>query len=73
MDEKPIEWRGGSHRDLCNMPESVRRSFGFAVGSAQSGRAFVQAKTLSSFNPAVVVELLEDDDGNTYRAVYTAH
>ena len=28
--------------------------------------------TLAVFKPALV-ELLEDDDGDTYRAVYTAH
>jgi len=33
---------------------------------------YEDAKTLSGFKPALV-EILEDDDGDTYRAVYTAH
>ncbi len=37
MDEKAIDWRGGSYKDLCDMPEKVRRTFGFALGLAQNG------------------------------------
>jgi phage-related protein len=72
MDEKPIDWRGSSYKDLCDLPARVRQTFGFALGLAQNGLPYEDAKTLSSFKPALV-EVLEDDDGDTYRAVYTAH
>ena len=39
---------------------------------AQNGLPYPDAKKLSGFKPALV-EVLEDDDGDTYRAVYTAH
>jgi phage-related protein len=54
------------------MPEKVRQTFGFALGLAQNNLPYEDAKTLSAFKPSLV-EILEDDDGDTYRAVYTAH
>lgn len=72
MDEKCIDWRGSSYKDLCGLPAKVRQVFGFALGLAQNGLPFESAKTLSGYKPTLI-ELLEDDDGDTYRAVYTAH
>jgi phage-related protein len=72
MDEKPIDWRGSSYKDLCDLPARVRQTFGFALGLAQNGLLYEDAKVLSSYKPPLV-EVLEDDDGDTYRAVYTAH
>lgn len=72
MDEREIAWCGSSYKDLCDMPENVRQTFGYALGLAQNGLPYVDAKTLTGFKPALV-EILEDDDGDTYRAVYTAH
>lgn len=72
MDEKEIDWRGSSYKDLLAMPEKVRKTFGHGLGLAQNGLRYPDAKTLTGFKPAVV-ELLEDDDGDTYRAVYTVH
>ena len=71
MEERSIDWRGSSFKDLCAMPEAVRKTFGYALGLAQNGLPYEDAKTLGGFNPALV-EILEDDDGDTYRAVYTA-
>jgi len=72
MDERKIAWRGSTYKDLCDMPEKVRQTFGFALGLAQNNLSYDDAKTLSGFKPALV-EILEDDYGDTYRAVYTAH
>jgi phage-related protein len=72
MDERKIDWRGSSYKDLCAMPVQVRQSFGYALGLAQNNLAYAHAKTLTGFNPGAV-EILEDDDGDAYRAVYTAH
>jgi phage-related protein len=72
MDEREINWRGGTYKDLLEMPAKVRQTFGFALGLAQNNLPYEDAKTLTGFKPALV-EILEDDDGDTYRAVYTAH
>jgi phage-related protein len=52
------------------MPEKVRKTFGYALGLAQNGLRHPDTKTLTGFKPALV-EILEDDDGDTYRSVYT--
>jgi phage-related protein len=51
--------------------QHVRKTFGHALGLAQNGLTYPDAKTLSQFKPAAI-EILEDHDGDTYRAVYTA-
>jgi len=71
MDAREINWRGSSYKDLMAMPEQVRRTVGYALGLAQNHLPYEDAKTLTGFKPALV-EILEDDDGDTYRAVYTA-
>ncbi len=53
------------------MPETVIDVFGYALYLAQVGLKHAQAKPLRGFGGAGVVEVVEDDDGNTYRAVYT--
>ncbi len=72
MDRRVIDWRGSSYKNLCDMPDEVRQTFGYALGLAQNDLPYEHAKTLAAFKPPLV-ELLEDDDGDTYRAVYTAH
>lgn len=72
MDDKQIDWRGQTKKDLMAMPERVRKSFGFGLALAQNNLHNEDAKKLTGFTPATI-ELLEDDDGDTYRAVYTAH
>jgi len=49
----------------------VRRTFGVALYAAQLGEMPPEAKPLRGFGGAAVLELIEDHDGNTYRAVYT--
>ena len=72
MDEREIRWLGSSYKDLCSMPEKVRGTFGHALGLAQNNLPYEDAKTLTAFKVSLV-EILEDDDGDTYRAIYTAH
>lgn len=71
MDDKQIAWMGSSKKDLLAMPEPVINTFGYALGLAQNGLSYPDAKTLTQFKSAVV-EVLEDHDSDTYRAVYTA-
>jgi phage-related protein len=53
------------------MPEEVVDVFGYALYSAQTGRKHPQARPLKGFGSAGVLEVVEDDDGSAYRAVYT--
>jgi phage-related protein len=68
---KPLYWVGGSKKDLMALPETVVDVFGYALYLAQLGRKHEQAKPLKGFGSAGVVEIVEDWEGNTYRAVYT--
>lgn len=70
-NEKTIEWIGSSHKDLMALPADVRRFFGFALSLAQAGDKHDSAKVLRGFGSAGVLEVVEDDEGGTYRAVYT--
>jgi phage-related protein len=71
MDEKPLKWIASSYKDLMELPVDVRRLFGYALSLAQAGKRHVAAKVLKGFGGAGVLEVVEDDAGGTYRAVYT--
>jgi phage-related protein len=68
---KPLYWVGGSKKDLLAMPETVMHVFGYALYLAQTGKKHDQAKPMRGFGSAGVLEIVEDWEGNTYRAVYT--
>lgn len=68
---KPADFLGSTLRDLREMPEEVRREFGFAIDMAQNGLQHPNAKPLRGFGSAGVLEVVERHDGNAYRAVYT--
>jgi len=70
-NEKPLQWIGSSHKDLMALPTEVRRLFGFALSLAQAGDKHDASKVLEGFGGAGVLEVVEDDVGGTYRAVYT--
>ena len=69
--EKPLEWIASSYKDLMVLPALVRRRFGYALSLAQLGDQDDAAKVLKGFGGAGVLEVVEDDAGGTYRAVYT--
>lgn len=64
-------WVGSTKKDLKSMPENVQDTFGYALHLAQSGKKHAQAKPLKGFGSARVLEVVEDEAGSTYRAVYT--
>ena len=68
---KPIEWIASSLDDLRDFPEDVQQSMGYALYQAQCGGKHPDAKPLKGFKGAGVLEVIEDFDGDTYRAVYT--
>jgi phage-related protein len=69
--DKPLKWMGSSKRDLLSMPVAVRRLFGHALDYAQKGKQHKDAYVLKGFGSAGVLEIIDDDEGGTYRAVYT--
>lgn len=58
--QKPLFWIGRSYEELLDCPDEVRRTFGFALGLAQTGGKHVDAKPLSGFGGAGVLEGVED-------------
>jgi phage-related protein len=67
---KPVIWMGSSRRDLSAMPDRVKKNFGGALHGVQEGRRPEDAKRLKGKIKGAV-QLSEDHDGDTYRAVYT--
>jgi phage-related protein len=68
---KPLLWIASSRKDLRSLPTGVRRGFGLSLFAVQEGETPPAAKPLKGFSGAGVLELIEDERGNTYRAVYT--
>ena len=68
---KPLRWVASSKKDLIAMPEQVRDTFGYALHLAQVGQKHPAAKPLKGFGGAGVLEVVEDVQSDTYRAVYT--
>lgn len=68
---KPVVWIGSSREDLREFPEPVQDHMGYALYVAQRGGKHRDAKTLSGFGGAGVVEVVKDFRGNAFRAVYT--
>jgi phage-related protein len=68
---KPVTWVGTSLKDLREFPETVQDLMGYALYVAQRGGKHQDAKVLSGFGGAGVVEIIKDHRGDTFRAVYT--
>ncbi len=68
--ERPLDWVGSSKRDFLEFPEPVKDELGNALGLAQFGGMHPKAKPWKG-EGAGVFEVVEDHDGNTFRAVYT--
>ena len=68
--EKPLHWVGSSKKDLMALPAGVVDDFGYALGAVQMGATPPQAKPWKG-EGAGVLELVENQSGNTFRAVYT--
>ena len=71
QQEKPLTWLGSSKKDLMALPMGVHKFFGHALDFAQRGEQHNAAKVLKGFGGGGVLEIVEDDQGGTYRAVYT--
>jgi phage-related protein len=65
-----LRWIGSSRKDYMAFPPKVQDNFGFELFLAQTGQHPPSAKPLKGFGSGVI-ELIDDHDGDTYRAVYT--
>lgn len=68
---KPVIWVGASLKDLREFPSPVQDHMGYALYVAQRGGKHQDAKVLSGFGGAGVLEVIKDYRGDTFRAVYT--
>ena len=68
---KPLVWIGGAKEDLSAFPDAVKMDIGHALFVAQQGGKAPAAKPLKGFGGAGVLDVVDDHDGDTYRAVYT--
>ena len=66
---KPIVWIGSSKDDVSELPTEVKLVFGHALYLAQIGRKHPDAKPPTGIGGGVL-EVVEDFNKNTYRAVY---
>ena len=68
---KPVTWVGTSLKDLREFPEPVQDHIGYALYIAQRSGKHQNAKVLSGFGGAGVVEIIKDHRSDTFRTVYT--
>ncbi len=68
---KPCVFIGSSRRDLKRFPAKVQNRVGYALNQVQQGDEPIAAKALKGFGGRAVLEILDDFEGDTYRAVYT--
>ncbi len=71
LELKPVVWVGASLRDLKALPDAVQTGIGRSLKLAQQGDKPTSAKPLSGFGGASVLEIKDNYDGDTFRAVYT--
>jgi phage-related protein len=62
---------GSAKADLKTFPDEVQDVMGYALDFAQQSKKHQDAKPLKGFGGAGVLEIVDDFDGDTYRAVYT--
>lgn len=68
---KLVHWVKSSRKDLLDMPHKVRSEFGFAPYQAQLGSKSFYAMPMTGFGGAGVLEVVVDNEGDTFRAIYT--
>jgi phage-related protein len=68
---RPIIWAPQTLRELRSFPKKVKREFGRALQFAQAGDKHPAAKPLKGFGGGGILEIVEDYDRSSYRAVYT--
>src|SRR3954447_2826604 len=67
---RPLRWIGSSYKEYRELPSPVQDAFGFELFLAQTGQHPPSAKPLRGLAGGAI-ELVDDFDGDKYRAVYT--
>jgi phage-related protein len=67
---RPIIWAPQTLRELRSFPKKVKREFGRALHFAQAGDKHPAAKPLKGFGGGGILEVVEEYDRGSYRAVY---
>jgi phage-related protein len=62
---------GSSLKELRACPAEVKDGIGYALDLVQRGEKPLNSKPLKGFRGVSVLEIVEDFDGDTWRAVYT--
>lgn len=71
-DLRRLRWVGSSLRAVRRFPAPVRHDIGYALYLAQKGDKGANTKPFKGIvRGAGVLEIVEDHDGDAYRAVYT--
>jgi phage-related protein len=70
-ESKPCIFVGSSLKELKRFPAKVQNRIGYALNEVQEGGEPTAAKALKGFGGRAVLELVDDFESNTYRAVYT--
>jgi phage-related protein len=70
-NERSLTFISTAREDLRAFPKPVREVVGQALYAAQLGDKHRRAKPLAGFGGAGVLEIVDDFDGDSYRAVYT--
>jgi phage-related protein len=70
-DLRSLAWIGNSPKELRAFPEDVKDVMAYALHLAQAGSKRYTAKPLARCGGAGVLQVVDDHDGDTYRAVYT--
>lgn len=68
---KRLDWIGDSRQRFGEFPGPVMQQMGCALYQAQTGDKSPAAKPLKGIGGAGVLEVVENYDGDTYRAIYT--
>lgn len=71
MSDRELVWVGASRKNLSDMPEEVRREFGFVLRAVQQGQDHPSIKSWSG--SAGVHEVRVSDPDSTYRTVYVVN
>lgn len=71
--KRELRWISGAKKDLQDMPDDIKDVFGRAILDVELGDTPAGARPFGEGVPAEVWKLVEDHDGDTYRAAYTAH
>lgn len=69
--DKQVFWIGSAYKDWLNLPEDVQDVMGYSLHLAQCGEKADNVKPLRGFKGASVLEIVDDYNTDTYRAIYT--